>query len=216
MLKKTVVIATIAILMSMTRTTALALEWDNPYTDVPSYANEWIKWVTENDIISGTSSTAFSPNAPISRAQFVNMLYRYEKPSNEKNVENFTDVQSDSPYFLNIAWAKQHTIVKGIGGNLFAPDETINAEQAATILYRYIQYKEKSSLFTLELQFDNESSISAWALEAYKKICKRAGISGVFLTAPGEGGSFASASPHNRISRINAVLFLFSIDEIIK
>lgn len=55
MLKKTVVIATIAILMSLTQTTALALEWDNPYTDVPSYANEWIKWVTENDIMNNSA-----------------------------------------------------------------------------------------------------------------------------------------------------------------
>ena len=194
---------------------ASAEEWNNPYTDVPSYAVDWVKWVTENDIMDGTSKTTFSPNAVISRAQFANMLFRYAKPDYNEVSSSFDDVPSSSPFALALSWAKQNVIVKGIGNNLFATDITVNTEQAATIIYRYIQYIGKTDLFAYDLQFENEEAISVWAQEAYKKVCKRAAIAGVLINAPGEGGSAAQAMPKQLLSRINAVHFIFMINEII-
>lgn len=51
---------------------------DHPFVDVPSdawYANA-VQWAFDNGITAGTDSTHFSPDAPCTRAQVVQMLYK--------------------------------------------------------------------------------------------------------------------------------------------
>ena len=47
-------------------------------------------WAYPNGILSGTSATTMSPNAPVTRAQVATMLMRYDKAFND-------DTQSDNP-----------------------------------------------------------------------------------------------------------------------
>ena len=50
----------------------------NPFTDVTGgYYYTAVLWAVENGITTGTSSTAFSPSRPCTRAQIVTFLYRY-------------------------------------------------------------------------------------------------------------------------------------------
>ena len=38
-------------------------------------------------------------------------------------------------------WASENSIVTGYGNNIFGPNDSINREQMASILYRYAKYK---------------------------------------------------------------------------
>ena len=51
----------------------------HPFTDVPagSYYEPAIAWAYSKGITTGTSKTAFSPDAPCTRAQIITFLYRY-------------------------------------------------------------------------------------------------------------------------------------------
>ena len=52
--------------------------WKNTYWDVPTY--EWfydyVKYVSYNDYMNGTSASRFDPNEPMTRAMLVTVLYR--------------------------------------------------------------------------------------------------------------------------------------------
>lgn len=50
----------------------------NRFADVPSgaYYGDAVAWAVENDITAGTSETAFSPDAAVTRAQTVTFLFR--------------------------------------------------------------------------------------------------------------------------------------------
>ncbi len=52
---------------------------EHPFTDVPagSYYEPAIAWAYSKGITTGTSKTAFNPDAPCTRAQIITFLYRY-------------------------------------------------------------------------------------------------------------------------------------------
>ena len=50
------------------------------------------------------------------------------------------DVSADAYYAPYVAWAAENGIVKGIGNNLFAPDDNVTREQMAVILDNYCTF----------------------------------------------------------------------------
>ena len=55
-----------------------AVDAENPFGDVSAadYFNQAVLWAVDEDITSGTSASAFSPNADCTRAQIVTFIYR--------------------------------------------------------------------------------------------------------------------------------------------
>ena len=58
--------------------TAAPAENDNPFTDVKTgdYFYDAVEWAAKEEITSGTTNTAFSPNDSCTRGQTVTFLYR--------------------------------------------------------------------------------------------------------------------------------------------
>lgn len=56
----------------------------NPFVDVPAgtYYTDPVRWAFENGITTGTSSTTFDPNQPVTRVQFAAFLSRYDNLTN--------------------------------------------------------------------------------------------------------------------------------------
>ena len=99
---------------------------DCPFTDVAEnspYCTA-ITWAAQEGIAQGFDADHFRPGDPVSRAQFVTFLWRYEgKPA--ANAENvFTDVADTSVYFPAIMWAYESGVTVGYGNNDFRPDMT--------------------------------------------------------------------------------------------
>ena len=84
---------------------------------------------------SGVSDGS-DPNAAISRAQVVTMLWRAMGQSAAASGASFADVPADSYYAQAVAWAVEGGITTGVGGGRFDPNSTCTRAQIATFLWR--------------------------------------------------------------------------------
>lgn len=140
-----------------------------PFTDVST--SDWfysdVMFVYENGLFSGTDSRSFSPNASMTRAMLVTVLYRLEGEPAGTGSSSFSDVCSGSYYEKAVAWATANGIVTGTGSTSFSPDAKVTREQLAAILYRYAQYRKLDTDASAKLNsFTDADSVSAYASEA--------------------------------------------------
>ena len=108
------------------------------FGDVPqtSWFADAVKYVSENKLMNGTSTTAFSPNENMSRAMLATVLYRMSGETAEAD-SSFGDVSSSAYYAAAVNWASSKGIVNGTGADAFSPNASITREQLAAMLYRY-------------------------------------------------------------------------------
>ena len=111
---------------------------DCPFEDVAagSYYYDAVLWAVENGITTGTSSTRFSPNATVTRAQFVTFLWRAEGNPSYSSSNPFTDLAADSYYYDAVLWAVENGITTGASKVHFAPSKPCTRGQVVTFLYR--------------------------------------------------------------------------------
>lgn len=119
-------------------TKTIAVSLNNVHTDVT--ADHWsytaVEYCYEHGIVSGISSTEFGRDYPISRGDFVLMLYGALGRPAVSGQANFTDVSSSDYYATAIAWASANGLVSGISSTEFGPKTSITREQAFTILHQ--------------------------------------------------------------------------------
>ena len=154
--------------------------WKNPFTDVKT--NDWfygnIEYAVTNGLFNGTTDTTFEPNAPITRAMFVTVLWRMEGNPIDSGVA-FVDVPTGMWYSQAVEWAAVNGIVNGIGSNKFGPNDPITREQIAAIIYRYEQFVEKYPYTaTTAKEFVDKNSISDYAKAAVDILVKQGIING--------------------------------------
>lgn len=140
-----------------------------PFTDVST--SDWfyddVAFVYENGLFSGTDSRSFSPNASMTRAMLVTVLYRLEGEPTVTGRSSFTDVRSGAYYEKSVIWAAANGIVTGTDSTSFSPDAKVTREQLAAILYRYAQYRKLDTDVSAKLNsFTDADSVSAYASEA--------------------------------------------------
>lgn len=140
-----------------------------PFTDIST--SDWfysdVMFVYENGLFSGTDSRSFSPNASMTRAMLVTVLYRLEGEPAGTGSSSFSDVSSGSYYEKAVAWAAANGIVTGTGSTSFSPDAKVTREQLAAILYRYAQYKKLDTDAGAKLDsFSDAGNVSGYASEA--------------------------------------------------
>lgn len=82
------------------------------------------------------SSTYFNPNAAITRADFVEMIYRLDTTSDYNGSNRFTDVYSTAPNAAAIAYCSDRGWVKGDPGGTFRPYDYITRAEAAAVVNR--------------------------------------------------------------------------------
>jgi hypothetical protein len=143
--------------------------WTNPFSDVKS--TDWfydaVKYVSKNSLMSGTTTTTFEPNANMSRAMLVTVLYRLEGKPAITGSNSFTDVQSGQWYTDAVIWASTNKIVGGYGGGLFGTTDSVTREQLATILMNYAKYKSYNVTKTTPLKaYADVASVDSWASDA--------------------------------------------------
>lgn len=141
-----------------------------PFTDVST--SDWfyddVAFVYENGLFSGTDSRSFSPNASMTRAMLVTVLYRLEGEPTVTGRSSFTDVRSGAYYEKAVIWAAANGIVTGTDSTSFSPDAKVTREQLAAILYRYAQYRKLDTDASAKLNsFTDADSVSAYASEAF-------------------------------------------------
>ena len=142
-------------------------KWENPFIDITE--NDWfydaVKFANESGLMNGTSETDFTPNADVTRAMFVIVLYRMENEPNTSGAQ-FKDVESEAYYAKAVAWAAANGVVKGISEIEFAPNDNITREQMAAIIQRYAKSKGANISVSGKTDYTDSTSISNYAKDA--------------------------------------------------
>lgn len=102
------------------------------------YYYKAVLWAVENGITAGTSDTAFSPDAAVTRAQFVTLLYRYSGERAAEGGKTFTDIDRSAYYYDAVLWAVEKGITAGTSEHAFSPDGNCSRGQTVTFIYRYM------------------------------------------------------------------------------
>ena len=153
----------------LTVSTRIEVEFTNgklPFTDVreSDWFYEDVAFAYENGLFAGTSDTTFSPNASMTRAMLVTVLYRLEGQPAVNGRSGFSDVQYNGYYEDAVTWAADNGIVNGTSTTTFSPNANVTREQMAAILYRYAQYKKYNTAASSSLNgFTDQASVSGYA-----------------------------------------------------
>lgn len=115
---------------------------------------------------NGTSAATFSPNAPMTRAMFVMVLYRMAGSPAVSGKTAFADTPK-AWYQKAILWAVQARIAAGTSAAAFSPESPVTVEQTAVFLARYAQRKNLTVQETGNLipgVADNAQAAVSWAV----------------------------------------------------
>lgn len=133
------------------------------FKDVPQ--NSWfasaVQYVTSNSLMNGTSTTAFSPSANMSRGMLMTVLARYAGESTEGGTVW---------YEKGMNWAKNKGISDGS-----APNRNITREQLAVMLYRYAGEPDGAADLSA---YADAGSVSAYAEKAVQWCVKNGILTG--------------------------------------
>ncbi len=113
------------------------------FSDVPNtnqYAPYYkaIQWAVEQGITKGTGNgSTFSPNATVTRGEFVTFLWRYAGEPTPTNLSaSFSDIDANQFYYKAVLWAAENGVTTGYSANRFAPGATCSRAEVVTFLFR--------------------------------------------------------------------------------
>lgn len=119
------------------------------FTDVDSgaYYAEAVRWAASEKIVEGTTAETFAPDAAVTRAQVVTMLYRFAKAQGMDTtqggmaIREFDDFDAVPAYALEaMDWAVNAGVLKG-DNNRLLPQDNCTRAQIVTMLYRALGEK---------------------------------------------------------------------------
>ncbi len=153
------------------------------FNDVP--VNAWyhdaVSFIAAREITKGTGDGNYSPDANLTRGEFIVLLMRAYGISPDTNpTDNFADA-GNTYYTGYLAAAKRLGISKGVGDNMYAPDRDITRQEMFTLLYNALDVIGRlpagSSGKTLS-DFPDASQIDEWAVEAMTTFVVTGTVSG--------------------------------------
>ena len=118
---------------------SVALAAQYPDVNPGDWYYEYVQDVSDKGLMSGYTDTGkFGPNDKLTRGQFATILWRMEGSPEAAYKGQFPDVAGSEFYGSAVAWASENGIITGYtDSGKFGPNDNINREQMATILYRY-------------------------------------------------------------------------------
>ena len=119
------------------------------FNDVDSgaYYAEAVRWAAGEKVVEGTTAETFAPDAAVTRAQMVTMLYRFAKAQGMDTtqggmaIREFDDFDAVPAYALEaMDWAVNAGVLKG-DNNRLLPQDNCTRAQIVTMLYRALGEK---------------------------------------------------------------------------
>lgn len=177
------------------------------FRDVTSahWAFASVERAAELGLVTGYSDGTFRSDTPVTRAQFVLMLWRMcGKPAAAK-AASFADTGADW-YQDALSWAVEKGYVNGLSDTRFGPDAPITRQQAMAILFR-LNGGQSGTELTLtgiyEQTFADSTTIAAWAKDATWWAVYHELVSGV-------GGSRIAPEANASRAQIAAILLRYA------
>lgn len=168
-----------------------------PFNDVSGKKTlEYLSWAFNNGIVTGTSTTTFSPNAPCTRIQFVMMLWKMNGSVEVSGTNPFADI-SGKKTTKAILWALDQGVINS--GTYFNPDDNISRVQIVMILWKL----SGSPVVTGENPFTDVSG---------SKTIKA--VLWAYQTGITKGTSATTFAPNADCTRIQLVVFLYKYNNL--
>ena len=135
-----------------------------PFTDVSKNDRYYdaVDYLYNNGIMNGTTDTLFSPNAELTRAMVVTILYRAQGKPAVSTSGSFKDVAAGRYYTEAVEWAAANNIVKGFTDGTFKPDEPVTREQLAAFISRFAEFNG-IEIVAADGKLDADAVVSNWA-----------------------------------------------------
>lgn len=180
---------------------AFAAERVSKFSDIKENAwyREEIDYALYNNFISGTSNSTFSPDAPVTRAQFVTIIGRMLNVQTSMYTSSkFEDVDMSSWYGSFVAWAAELGIVSGVDSRHFSPNSNITVEQMAVMMNNCIS-KLSMSPKEAPVTYNDMSTVSTWAISGMELMAK-------YNLLPVDASG--NVSPRKQVTRAEAAVSL--------
>ena len=147
--------------------TASSTFTDVTASGVGSWAADSVDYAKAWGLVNGTGTTTFSPNATMTRAMLVTVLYRAAGSPAVSGTCQFTDVAKGQYYYDAVIWASKNGIANGVSATSFNPNGNVTREQVATLLYNFAKYKGISTTNSGSLSaYTDKGSVSSYATNA--------------------------------------------------
>lgn len=132
-------------------------------------------------LLAGDDDGALRPNAAVSRAEAVALLWRSQgKPV--ADAAAFADVPQDAWYAEAASWAKDSGISRGSDGGLFLPQGELTREELVVLLYR-LNNNDISGAEPVDVAvpgaYTDAAAVSTWAQEAFAWALSQGVVQGV-------------------------------------
>lgn len=153
----------------------LSIDFDDT---IDHWAKTYIGSLAARGIANGMGDNLYSPDAQLTRAQFLALLAKTldNVDISNSNPTGFTDVPESEWYYNYVNWGYEYGIVNGIDDTTFAPNANITREQMSIMLCKFaasqgIALPQNS----LDVTFTDQAAISPWA-SSYVNTIVGAGI----------------------------------------
>ncbi|ABZ82764.1 multidomain protein with s-layer homology region, ig motif, i-set domain, pkd domain [Heliomicrobium modesticaldum Ice1] len=163
-----------------------------------------VSFIAAREITTGTGGGNFSPEAKLTRGQFIVMLLKaYGITPDANPQDNFADAGS-TWYTGYLAAARRLKISAGVGGNVFAPEKEITRQEMFTLLYnalKVIGHLPRGDSGKTLSDFSDADDVALWAKEAMKLLMETGTI----------GGSGGKLLPQDTTTRAQMAQVLYSL-----
>lgn len=134
---------------------------------IAGWAKTYVNKAANQGLFKGDNLGNFNPNSPVTRAQFVTVLWRMAGKPEVTDETPFVDIQNQIPEFKSaIAWGYKNGYINGTSETTFAPDGTLTREAGMKILHLYSGGKSGSETLFEGIYdgiFKDSESIATWA-----------------------------------------------------
>jgi len=163
-----------------------------------------VGFIASRQITSGTGNGNYSPNAIITRGEFITMIMRaYGIAPDKKPADNFADA-GNMYYTGYLAAARRLGISYGTGNNKFSPNQPITRQEMFTMLYNALKainrLPQGNPGKTLD-DFTDANEINPWAKEAFTLLVETG-------TVVGNNGML---TPNGKATRAQIARILYSL-----
>lgn len=135
------------------------------YNDVSSDAwyHDHIQQAVWEGLMSGYSDGSFRPEAPLTRAEFAQILYN--KYGEDLGTESgFSDISEENKYAKAITWAYKEGIVSGFEDGTFGPSLNLTREQLVAMLYTSMGRPEVEGNLD---QYTDKNEVNSYAVTPF-------------------------------------------------
>ncbi len=166
----------IAVMIAVSSFPAVLAENAMPFEDVKpgSWYYEYVLWCYSNEVVNGVTPVTFSPDAKLTRATIVTMLWRLQGSPAPERRNHFMDSTDFNWYSSAVEWAAECGVMNGSPAGKYSdgtvrykcyPNDYATRAQMVQLIENYVVYvsgAEQSSDVAVNMIYEDNNSCDPW------------------------------------------------------